>query len=124
MSYHGSNSWMIDSNLMTANSLDANPTTHARDSTTNTIKDLEPALAKNPPEETDLPEVDDTPEADMVAFKMGSGFPRGREGNGETLLFFTKKKVSGSFWFRRKCKEDSSLVVLCQIKLIRPSVCP
>lgn len=91
MSYHGSNSWMIDSNLMTANSLDANPTTHARDSTTNTIKDLEPALAKNPPEETDLPEVDDTPEADMVAFKMGSGFPRGREGNGETLLFLQKK---------------------------------
>ena len=34
---------MIDSNRMTANNLDANPTMHAIAKTINTIKDFEPA---------------------------------------------------------------------------------
>ena len=34
---------MIDSNLITANNLEANPTIHAIASTTNTSKDFDPA---------------------------------------------------------------------------------
>ena len=41
-SYHGSNSWMMLSNLMTAKSLDENPASHARANTVKTIKLLAP----------------------------------------------------------------------------------
>ena len=36
--YHGSNSWMMLSNLMTAKSLEENPASHARANTVKTIK--------------------------------------------------------------------------------------
>ena len=43
---HGSNSWMMDSKRITANSRDANPTIHANANTTKTISDLDPAALR------------------------------------------------------------------------------
>ena len=43
LSYQGSNSWMMLSNRMTANSLEEKPASHARARTVNTIRLLAPA---------------------------------------------------------------------------------
>lgn len=40
--HHGSNSWIILSNLMTANKREANPQTHANNKTVKTIKLFHP----------------------------------------------------------------------------------
>ena len=48
-SYQGSNSWMMDSNRMTAKSRDANPRIQARPRTMKTINDLDPAGLNSDP---------------------------------------------------------------------------